>query len=165
MPLTTFSATSGLQLAGGEVVHEEHGRGALHGDVVDAVVDQVGADGVVQVHLEGELQLGADAVHAGDQHGVEVFLLVDGKQPAKAADLAQHAAVKGLLREILDALLGAIGALDVHTGIGVGDRRVLRSCAVPRVGIPSRGRSPQKSSAGKRDCTIAALRLSGRYRG
>ena len=33
--------------AGGEVIEEKEGGGALDGDVVDAVVDEVGADGVV----------------------------------------------------------------------------------------------------------------------
>ncbi len=66
-----FLGDFGLQLAGGEVVHEEHGRRALHGNVVDAVVHQISADGVVQVHLEGDLQLGAHAIDAGDQHRIE----------------------------------------------------------------------------------------------
>ena len=93
----TFSITSGVQLAGGEEIHEEHGRGAVHGNVIDAVGDQVGADGVVQPHLKRDLQFGAHAVHAGDQHRVRVLLLVDGKQPAEAAYLAQNATVKGLV--------------------------------------------------------------------
>ena len=137
MPYNHLLDDLGLQLAGGEVVHEEHGRGALHGDVVDAVVHQVGADGVVQLHLKRQLQLGAYAVHAGDQHRVGILLLVDGKQPAKAANLAQHAAVEGLVGQILDALLGAIGALDVNTGVGVGDAAGLGSLLCQRLG-PSR---------------------------
>ncbi len=111
----------GIELADGQVVHEEQRRGALHHDVVDAVVHQVAADGVVQVHLEGELQLGAHAVYAGDQHRVLELLLVHLEQPAVAADLAQHVLVEGAVGEILDALLGTISPLDVNAGVGVGD--------------------------------------------
>ena len=69
-----------FEFAGGEVVHEEHGRGALHGDVVDAVVDQVAADRVVEVHFEGDFEFGADAVDAGDEHGIEILLLIDRRR-------------------------------------------------------------------------------------
>ena len=110
-----------LDLAAGQVVHEKERRGALHRNVVDAVIDQVGANGVMDVHLEGDLQLGADAVDARDQNRVDPLRLVHGEQAAEAADFAQNAAGKGLVGEILDPLFGAVGAVNVHTSIGVGD--------------------------------------------
>ena len=66
-PVTIFSVTSPSSGSGGEVVEEEERSGALHGDVVDAVVDQVGADGVVNSEFEGDLELGANTVCTGDQ--------------------------------------------------------------------------------------------------
>src|ERR1035438_9114234 len=39
------------------------------------------------------------------------------------ADFAEHTPGKGLVRQILDALLGAIRAADVHPGVGVSNRR------------------------------------------
>ena len=51
-----------VEAAAGEVVEEEEGRGTLDGDVIDAMVDEVGADGGVQAQLEGDFELGADAV-------------------------------------------------------------------------------------------------------
>ena len=110
-----------LDLAGGQIVHEEERRGALHRNVVDAVIDQVGADGVMDVHLEGDFQLGAHAVHAGDQDRIHPLRLVHGEQAAEAADFAQDAAGESLVGEILDPLFGAVGAVNVHTGVGVGD--------------------------------------------
>ena len=65
-----FLGDFAVEASGGEVVEEEERRGALHGDVVDAVVDQVGADGVVDAELEGDLELGADAVGGGDEDGL-----------------------------------------------------------------------------------------------
>ncbi len=123
MPSTTFSAIDGSSVPGGQVVHEKQRRRSLHRNVVDAVVHQVGADGRVQVHLKRNFQLGAHSVDARHQHRVGVFRLVDREQPAKSANLAQHAPGKSLVRQVLDALLGAVGAADVHPGVGVGDRR------------------------------------------
>ena len=110
----------GVELAAGQVIQKEQRRGALHGDVVDAVVHQVRAHGVVQAQLEGDLQLGAHAVGRADQDGVFPALQVEPEERAKAADAAQHIAVKGLLRQVLDAVLGAVATADVHAGIGVG---------------------------------------------
>src|ERR1019366_10801631 len=47
------------ELAGGEVVEEEERRGTLYGDVVDAVVDEVRTDRVVNAEFEGDLEFGA----------------------------------------------------------------------------------------------------------
>ena len=58
------------EFAGREVVEKEERARALHEDVVDAVVDQVAADGVVLADRDGDLELGAHAVDAGDQYGV-----------------------------------------------------------------------------------------------
>jgi hypothetical protein len=87
MPATTAGGGVDVELAGGEIVEEEHRLGALHQDVVDAHRDQVDADGVVAVELEGQLELGADAVGAGHQHRLLVFLR-DLEQRAEAADAA-----------------------------------------------------------------------------
>ena len=111
-----------LQLSRRQIVHKEQRRGALHGDVVDAVVHQVGAHGGMQAHLEGNLELRPHPIHARDQHRIHVLGFVHREQAAKAANFAEHAAGKGLVRQILDALLGAVGAVDIHTGVGVGDR-------------------------------------------
>ena len=70
-----------LELAGGKVVHEEQRGGALHCDVVHTMVDQVRTHGVVKVHLESDFKLGAYAVDAGDQHGVEILVLSMENRP------------------------------------------------------------------------------------
>ncbi len=111
-----------FELAGGEIIEKEEGHSALYGDVVDAVVHQVGADGVVDAELEGDLELGADAVCAGDQDGVGVLCNVESEEAAEAADVAEDLLVECLLREIFDALLGAIPGGDVHASIGIAHR-------------------------------------------
>ena len=89
------------------------------------MVHQVGAHGLVQFHLKGDLQFGAYAIYARNQHGIAIFLFINGEEPAEAANLAQHSLGEGLVRQILDALLGAVGLRDVHTGIGVGNSGAL----------------------------------------
>ena len=59
-----------MELPRGNVVQKVERRRSVHGDVIDAVVHQVRAHGVVAVQGEGDLQLSADAIHAGPQHGI-----------------------------------------------------------------------------------------------
>ena len=58
------------QPSGRQVIQEEERLGALHEDVVDAVIDEVGADRVVRPAMNATLQLGADAVGAGDENRI-----------------------------------------------------------------------------------------------
>jgi hypothetical protein len=59
-----------LELAGGVIVEEKQRLGALHDEVVDAHGDEVDADGVVNAGLDGDAQLGADAIVGGNQDRV-----------------------------------------------------------------------------------------------
>jgi len=85
------------------------------------VVDEVGADRVVDAQVEGQLELGADAVGGADQDGLGPFPEVELEKGAEAADAAQDTAVEGALGEVLDAVLGAVAGGDVDAGVGVGD--------------------------------------------
>ena len=79
-----------LQLAGADVIEEKQRLRADHGDVVHAMVDEVLADGVVPVERDGELELGADAVDAADEHRLAHPLEIRPEEPAEAARLAEH---------------------------------------------------------------------------
>ena len=70
MPATIAAPSFGIELAGGEIVEEEQRLGALHDEVVDAHGDEIDADRVVDAGLDGDLELGADAVVGGDQDGI-----------------------------------------------------------------------------------------------
>src|SRR6266853_59919 len=76
----------------------------------------------MQAHLEGNLKLGSDTVDARYQHWIDVFGLVHGKKTAKASNFAEHAARKSFVGQVLDALLGAVGAVNIYASVGVGDR-------------------------------------------
>ena len=79
-----------LQFLRTDVIEKEERPRAEDRDVVDAMVDEIGADGVVPVHGEGDLQLRADAIDARDQHRLAHAGKVRREQPAEAADLAEN---------------------------------------------------------------------------
>ncbi len=110
-----------IELAGGEIVEEEQRLGALHDDVVDAHGDEVDADRVVLARVDGDLQLGADAVIGGDQHRVGEARRLEVEQAAEAADLAIGARPPGRAHQRLDLLDHEIAGIDVDAGLGIGE--------------------------------------------
>ena len=102
------------QFAHADVIQKEQGLRAQHGDVVDAMVDEVLADGVVAVHHHGDLQLRADAVHAADQHGPFVFLHVEREQSAKSTNRPEHFTAQRLADFRFEAGLQRVSHIDVH---------------------------------------------------
>ena len=89
------------QPAGREVVEKEQRLGALHEDVVDAVVDEIGADRVVPAGHERDLELGADAVGARDEHRILIAVAVEAEQPAERPDVGEHAGRERAARQRL----------------------------------------------------------------
>ena len=110
------------ELAGGEVVEEKKRCGTLHGDVVDAVIDEVRADRVMYAEFEGDLEFSAHAIRARDEDRLGKFLEVEREEAAEATDFGEDVLVEGLAGEHLDALLGAVARRDVDACRGVGGR-------------------------------------------
>jgi hypothetical protein len=79
---------------------------------------------VVHFHLESDFEFRPNSINARNQYRVHV-LFIDREQPAESADLAQHSLGKSFVREILDALLRSIAAINADTSVGVGDRFAL----------------------------------------
>ena len=121
-PFNHFFCHARIELTRSQVIHKEHGRGALHRDVVYAVVHEVRADGMVNFHLKGKLQFGSDAVDAGDEDGIDVLGLINREQSPEAPDLAEHAFGEGFVGQVLDALLSPIGLIDIDASISVRNR-------------------------------------------
>ena len=103
----------GLHLADHQVVEEEERDGAAGRDVVDAHRDKVDADGAELAHGAGDLDLGADAVGAGDEHGVlEPW---QAHRAAKTAQATEDERVLGALEARLEQVDGAVARLDVDS--------------------------------------------------
>jgi hypothetical protein len=113
MPLTMATPLFGIELAGGEIVEEEQRLGALHDKVVDAHGDQVDADRVVPAGVDGDFQLGADAVIGRDQNRVGEAGGLEVEQPAETADLAIGARPARGPHQRLDLLDHQVAGVDV----------------------------------------------------
>ena len=119
MPAIDLARERGHEPAGGEVVEEEQGLGALHDEVVDAHGDEVDADGMVRAGLGREQHLGADAVGGRDQDRVGEAAGGEIEQAAEAAERAQRpgAARGGRHRRDLGDEIGT--GVDVDAGVGI----------------------------------------------
>ena len=80
-----------IVLADCNVVEEEQRLCAAACDVVDTHSDTVNTNRVMLVHQERQLQLGADAIGAGDQNRVLHSLYRRFKHAAEAADRTEYA--------------------------------------------------------------------------
>ncbi len=108
-----------LQALGGHVIEEEKRLGPKNGDVVDAMVDQVLADGVVLVHEHGHLQFGADAIDAGDKHRVLHPGKFRAEESAETSDFTEHFRTVGRFDEGRNAGLDLVTKINIDTGAGV----------------------------------------------
>ena len=125
----------GHDLADHQVVEEEERDGAAGGDVVDAHRHEVDADGVEPAHAAGDLDLGADAVGAGDEHGVLELRQAHGA--AETAEAAEDERVLRALEPLLHELDGAVARLDVDAGLLVGEPLLVRHAAPRSPARPS----------------------------
>ena len=76
-----------IELSGGVIVEEEQRLGALHHQIVDRHGDEIDADAMVAAGLDGDAELGADAVIGGDEDRV---LEAAGLEIEQAAEAAQR---------------------------------------------------------------------------
>ncbi len=83
------------------------------------MVDQILPDRVMPVHGEGDFELGPDAIHAGNQHRLPEFFGIEGKQPAKTADLAEHLAAMGRSEQLGQSGLDPVAQININPGGGV----------------------------------------------
>src|SRR5439155_476307 len=108
-----------VELFADVVVEEEQRFSPASENVVDAHRHEIDAHRVVPLPLEGELELGADAVGSRHEHRVTVFLR-DLAQRAETADAGEHLGPQRAPGERLDRLDQRVAGLDVDAGVAVG---------------------------------------------
>ncbi len=108
-----------LQFTRAEIIEEEQRLRAEHRDIVHAMVHEVCADGVVLVQREGELELGADAVHGRHEDRLAIFFHVQREQAAETADIAEHLTAMRGRQQLRQRGLDAIAQINVHAGTRV----------------------------------------------
>mgnify|MGYP002416089685 CR=1 FL=1 len=104
--------------AAGDVIQEDQRLCTSADDIVDAHGHAVNADGVVLVHEDGQLDLGAAAVGAGNQHRL-FHAGGQTKAAAEAAYVVQAALVAGSGYMLFHQLHRPVAGGDVHAGGGV----------------------------------------------
>ena len=107
-----------VEFAAGEIVEEEQRLRALNQNIVDAHGDEVDADGVVFVPVEGEFELGAHAVSAADKDGIFVFF-ADFDQCAEAAQITQHFGTHGAFGKRFDVFDQLVAGVNIDASVAV----------------------------------------------
>src|ERR1035441_665264 len=79
----------GVKLAYRKVIEEEERLGALNGNVVYTMVDQIFANGIVATGRKSDFQLSANAIGRADQHRISPAL--ERKARSETADRGQDA--------------------------------------------------------------------------
>ena len=113
-----------LELAGREVIQEEQRLCALHDEIVDAHGNEVNADRRVPARIDGDLELGADAVVGGNQDRIAVTGGLQVEQTTKTAEISIGACPPRRPHQWLNRLDQRIAGIDVDAGITVGNGRV-----------------------------------------
>ncbi len=108
-----------VQMAGGVVVEKEQGLGAGDHDIVHAHRHQIDADGVVTPQFQGQLELGADSIGAGDQHWLGEAFQGQLEEGAETAKTSQYPRTEGLFDNGFDALDKLVAGVDIDPGIPV----------------------------------------------
>ena len=93
----------------------------MHHQVVHRHGDQIDADGVVAAGLDGDLDLGSDAVIGGDQDRVLEPRPFEVEQAAKAANFGIGAWARGGADQRLDQVHHPVAGVDIHAGLRVSE--------------------------------------------
>src|SRR6185503_10513551 len=98
-----------------DVVEKEERRGAVHEDVVRRVADEVGANRVVTVREDRDLEFGADAVDAREKDLTR--RAGNSKRPGEEADVPDDSGAERGTAESLDPGDRLLPLLDADAGL------------------------------------------------
>ena len=103
-----------LEFLAADVIKKEQRPRADDGNVVDAMVNQIRADGVVLVHRECDFQFCADTIDTCNQNRFAHSRKVRREQAAKAADFSEDLKPVRLSNKRLNSSLKLIAEIDIH---------------------------------------------------
>ena len=115
-----------VELSARVIVEEEQRLGALHDDVVHAHGDEILAERLKAARLDGDPELGADAVRRGDQHGIVKAGSLEIEEAAEAAQRRVRARPAGRLGKGCDSVDQRLAAIDIDARVLVGERNSCR---------------------------------------
>src|SRR6185436_3393801 len=97
---------------------------ALHQDVVDAMIHEIGADGIVPAGHECDLELRPHAVGARHEHRLTIRSPIEFEQPAEGADLREHTGSERGARERFNPANCFVPRVDVYARLSIIHARV-----------------------------------------
>src|SRR5690625_168695 len=100
------------------IVEEEEGPSTLDEDIIDRVVDEVVADGIVFTRPDRDLEFGPDTICTSDEGG-PVESLGEPEEPPERAWLGEDPLDEGRSYEFPDPVLGCGCGRSIYTGIPV----------------------------------------------
>ena len=121
-----FGRDGRIEFPDREVIQKEERRRVADEDVVDAMIDQIGADRRVPSKLGCNHDLRADAVGRGNQRAAGVAR--HAKKPRKAADRVELAGVTPLAQHRTIARDGFVSGANVNAGSRVAVRTAFFLC-------------------------------------
>ncbi len=135
MPAIDPLGDAGVELRAGEIIEEEERLGALDDEIVGAHRDEIDADAVMAAGIDGELQLGADAVIGRDQQRIGKARRLQIEEAAEAAERRVRPRPRRRLGERSDRPDQRVAGGDVDACFGVGVALVLAHRARPEFAI------------------------------
>ena len=108
-----------IQLARTDVVEKEQRRRALHQNVIDTVIHEIGADGAEIAGHSSYRQLGANAVRRSHKHG-RPQRIGQGEQAPEGSWPAQYTLGECRLHQTADAGQGLVLSRQIHSRVPVG---------------------------------------------
>jgi hypothetical protein len=83
------------------------------------MIHQIGTDGVVFVHGEGDFQFSSHAIDAGDEHRLPHSAKIRREQPAKPPDSSQHLRAVRFADKGLNSTLELVAKVNINAGASV----------------------------------------------
>ena len=106
------------QLAHSNVVQKEERRSTVGEDIINAMINEVNANGIVFIQSTGNFQLGAHTVNTGYQNRLLVPL--EFKKPAKESNATQDLGTAGRLSLLFNQFFSSGRNININTRGGVG---------------------------------------------
>ena len=111
-----------FQKAGCKIVEKKERFSALYNQIVDTHGNQINSDCVVNAGVDGNFQLGADAIIGSHQQRVAIAGRRQVKNAAKTADRSVCTGAAGRCNKGFDGMHQGIAGININAGIGIGER-------------------------------------------
>ena len=115
-----------FQLAGGIVIQKKQRLGALHHQIVDAHRHQILAQPIEQTGINGDLELGADAIRGCHQYRILETCGRQVEQPAEAAQIGVCAAAARGTGGGRNARHQRFTGVNIHAGVFISEAVLVR---------------------------------------